>query len=81
MSLAATCSLSLVESERSWDEKEELEEFGVQVRAEKTAALSHSLGRLRAGMSEAKVRERGCVCVCERGSCWVFTKVKSSKVE
>ena len=38
----------------------------MQVRAEKTAALSHSLGRLRAGMSEAKVRERGCVCERER---------------
>ena len=35
------------------------EDFGLQVKAEKTNALSHSLNLLRAGMSEAKVRQTG----------------------
>lgn len=43
-----------VEGEQESD-IEDSEEFGVQMKVEKTAALSDSLNRLRAGIDEAKV--------------------------
>lgn len=43
-----------VEGEQDSD-IEDSEEFGVQMKVEKTAALSDSLNRLRAGIDEAKV--------------------------
>ncbi|CAI8037464.1 Kinesin light chain 1 [Geodia barretti] len=46
---------STVESEKSWGDADVPEDFGLQVKAEKTNALSHSLNLLRAGMSEAKL--------------------------
>ena len=38
------------------EELDESEEFAVQTKVEKTAALSHSLDLLKAGIDEAKVR-------------------------
>jgi hypothetical protein len=52
-------SSTTVESEKSWGDADVPEDFGLHVKAEKSNALSHSLNRLRAGMSEAKVRQTG----------------------
>jgi chromosome segregation ATPase len=48
-------SSTTVESEKSWGDADVPEDFGLHVKAEKSNALSHSLNRLRAGMSEAKL--------------------------